>query len=272
MIQELNPSKFHLCNTLLNMNGQLEVIAIVRGLSSGRIFVDNTDCPKTALLWQGNNDGFFFIGEENNDIFNSNINTFIDNIIREEAKVVGLDYFECMGNNPKWNSVIEKLFEQRNLASWDQFVFTLHHTKNLINDLEQSIEIVSIKDLIEDNSKHIINKSFVHNKLLEFWTSMDDFYNSGIGFCAILKDVIVSICLSSYVVDNVHCVGIETLDEYRGRGYALATARAFANECKIKHYTLYWDCMKSNIPSVKLAKHLGCDLTLEYKGYYFKLE
>ncbi len=86
MITELNTSDFYKCKSLINEKGNLEVKAVIKGVNPGRIFVDNSDSPKTGLIWLDNNDGFFFIGDEDNNLFNNCINDFIDKIITPEAK------------------------------------------------------------------------------------------------------------------------------------------------------------------------------------------
>lgn len=90
MIRELDESEFYKCEKLINEVGHLEVKAVIEGDNPGRIFRDQTDSPKTGLIWLGNNDGFFFIGDEENEVFNNQINEFIDKIIFPEAKKLSL--------------------------------------------------------------------------------------------------------------------------------------------------------------------------------------
>ncbi|MBM7583982.1 hypothetical protein JOC86_000519 [Bacillus pakistanensis] len=42
-------------------------MAVVEGINPRRIFVDDHVSPSSGLIWLGNNDGFIFIGNENND-------------------------------------------------------------------------------------------------------------------------------------------------------------------------------------------------------------
>lgn len=100
LIFELDSRNFYKCNDLINRDGQLEVKAIVDGVNPGRIFVDDADSPNSGLIWLGNNDGFFFIGNEENERFNHEINNFIDHFIIPEAKKVHLNCFEAIGNHP----------------------------------------------------------------------------------------------------------------------------------------------------------------------------
>lgn len=125
MIFELNKNDFHKCASLINDSGQLEVKAIVEGINPGRIFVDQLDSPTTGMVWLGNNDGFIFIGNERDDDFNLEINFFLDCAIAPEARTVGIEWFEVIGNHYRWNASIEKIFKSRNLKTWNQKVYTL---------------------------------------------------------------------------------------------------------------------------------------------------
>ncbi|WP_193568321.1 hypothetical protein [Gracilibacillus saliphilus] len=43
---------------MINIDGHMEVKAIIQGNNPGRIFVDNPKSPDAAFMWLGNNDGF----------------------------------------------------------------------------------------------------------------------------------------------------------------------------------------------------------------------
>lgn len=124
MISELSKNDFYKCSSLINEQGQVEVKAVIAGMNLGRIFVDNISSPNSGLIWLGNNDGFFFIGSVENEKFNNEINSFIDNVIEPEARKVGLNCFEAIGNHSKWNKTIERIFQHINLKSWNQRVYT----------------------------------------------------------------------------------------------------------------------------------------------------
>ncbi len=51
-------------------------------MNPGRIFVDNETSPNSGLIWLGNNDGFFFIGNAENEEFNKEMNHLINNVIK----------------------------------------------------------------------------------------------------------------------------------------------------------------------------------------------
>ncbi|MEC5425844.1 GNAT family N-acetyltransferase [Virgibacillus sp. C22-A2] len=276
MISELNKNDFYRCKNLLNQQGQLEVMAVIEGVNPGRIFVDSIASPNSGLVWLGNNDGFIFIGNEENEVFNNQINSFIDTVIIPDAKKVGLNWFEGIGNHPKWNKVIEKKFEHRKLGSWKQKVYKLQKGDYKAKNepaIEQDYAVVKIsKTLYENNKGSINNIEFFHSKILEFWSSPDRFFNKGTGYCIVYNNNIISVCFSGFVVGNVHCIDIETLEAYRGKKLAQKIAHIFVKDCLDNGMVPYWDCMESNKPSIAVAENIGFTNIFNYVGYDFQFD
>ncbi|PFQ36882.1 GNAT family N-acetyltransferase [Bacillus cereus] len=276
MISELSKNDFYKCRGLINEQGQLEVRAVIAGVNPGRIFVDNISSPNSGLIWLGNNDGFFFIGNAENEEFNKEVNRFINNVIVPEARKVGLDYFEGIGNHSKWNKTIESIFQHRKLKSWNQRVYTLRK-ENYENHREPKIDqgytvLKMNKALYENNNNSFKNIDFLQSKILEFWSSADCFLNEGIGYCIVYDDMIVSVCFSGFVFENIHCIDIETVEGHRGRKLAQKITHSFIKECLENDITPYWDCMELNRPSVAVVENVGFTNVFNYVGYYFSFE
>jgi GNAT superfamily N-acetyltransferase len=273
MISELKKSDFSTCKDLLYEQGQIEARAVVEGVNPGRIFVDDVNSPTSGLIWLGNNDGFIFIGNERNVRFNTQLNHFIDTVIVPETKKVGLTWFEGIGNHSKWNETIKKVFKDRDLGSWNQRVYTLRkedYKGTFEFTSEEGYKIVKMSEVLSDNS--IKNFEFLHSKIEEFWSSSKAFLNEGVGYCVVYKNEIVSVCFSGFVVNNVHCIDIETLKEHQGKKVAQKVARTFVEDCLANNLVPYWDCMESNKPSIAVAEKIGFRNVFNYKGYEFKLK
>jgi len=273
MISELKKLEFYKCNSLLSEQGQLEAKAVIEGVNPGRVFVDDIDLPTSGLIWLGNNDGFIFIGDERNEVFNNDLNNFIDKIIIPEATKVGLNWFEGIGNHTKWNETIKKMLKNRKLGSWNQRVYTLQKDDCKYNyelAIEQGYKVVKIcGTLFENNDYSIKNIEFLHSQLLDFWSTPETFFSVGIGYCMIYKDEIVSICFSGFVVGNVHAVAIETIEGHRGKKLAQKIAISFVTDCLNNNLVPYWDCMESNKPSIAVAENIGFKNVFNYVGYEF---
>ncbi|MDQ0229133.1 GNAT family N-acetyltransferase [Metabacillus malikii] len=275
MIIELERSEFYKCKPLLFEQGSLEPKAVVEGVNPGRIFVDDLVTPTTGLIWLGNNDGFYFIGNEHNEAFNNELNQFVDTVIIPEARKVGLAWFEGIGHHPKWDDVIQKVFGNRLLGSWNQKVYMLETTDWKVDidpDIEAGYQIVRIDESLLKNNDTFKNIEFLDFKIRECWETVEEFFlNGGIGYCAVYKNEIVSVCLSSFIVDDVHCIDIETLNEHQGKKLAQTLAKSFVKECLANNKIPYWDCMELNKPSIAVAEKVGFKNVLNYKGYDFML-
>lgn len=128
------------------------------------------------------------------------------------------------------------------------------------------------KTLFKNSDKSIENIEFLHSKIVEFWSSPERFFNEGFGYGIVCKSKIVSVCFSGFVVDNVHGVDIETLEEHQGKKLAQKVAIAFVKDCLENNLVPYWDCMESNKPSIAVAKSIGFRNVFNYIGYEFKFE
>lgn len=274
LISEINRNDFYKCKGLVNDNRQLEVMAILNGINPGRIFVDNYENPSSGLVWLGNNDGFYFIGDEENEEFTNHLNDFIDKEIAPLAKKVGLDWFEGIGNHQRWDKVIEKVFTHRDLDSWNQRVYTLNKSDYIVKNepnIEKNYIIQKINKTFFETKKNSLNNiNFLQSKILEFWSSLDSFFNKGIGYCVVDNHTIVSVCFSGFVIDNVHCIDIETLKTHQGKKLAQKVAHRFVRDCLEKEMMPYWDCMEVNKPSIAVAESMGFKDVFNYKGYEFK--
>jgi hypothetical protein len=273
MIYELKKADFYKCKDLANRGGNIEEKAIVNGTNPGRVFVDNVDCPRSALIWQGNLDGFIFLGDSRNRDFNDEIKEYIDQVITPQSKKLGLKWFECIGNHESWYVTFEEIFEDRELKSWNQQVYTLpicdykeiknpsiNHHSNIIRITEGNLT----NGIIE-------NSKFIESKILEFWESTEKFFKEGIGFGMLHANKVVSLCISGYRYKNILGIDIETLEAYRRNKFAQKTVLAFLQHCFANGFIPYWDCMESNYPSNVLAKSVGFTKEFGYKGYEFQL-
>lgn len=275
MILELDKTAFNKCRRLINEQGQLEAIAVVDNINPGRIFVDDVNDPTSGVIWLGNNDGFIFFGNEQNEEFNNELNHFINNVIIPEAKKVQLKWFEGIGNHERWNKVIEKAFEHRKLGKWNQRVYSIKqgdYKDSYEPDIGQEYKVVKICDSFFDGNSSIKNIGFLQSKISEFWSSSEGFLRNGIGYCVLNDNEIVSVCFSGFVAGNIHCIDIETLKGHQGKKLAQKIAYSFVKDCLKNNMVPYWDCMEMNQPSVAVAEKIGLRNVFNYVGYDFSFE
>ena len=274
MIHELDQNEFYKCETLLNDVGHLEAKAVIEGNNPGRVFVDQLDAPKAGLIWLGNHDGFFFIGDEENDVFHHEINDFVDTKIIPEARQLNLTNFIVIGNHSRWDKTIEKLFTHRHMQKFNQNVYRLeHHKEHDEPSIKRDYHVIKIsKDLFENQNNSIENIGFLHSKIAEFWASPEDFFDKGIGYGVIYQNKIVSLCFSGFVAGNVHGLDMETIEEHQGNKLGQMAAASVVKECVSKGMIPYWDCEEANKPSNAIAKKIGLENDFSYHVYIFPID
>ncbi|WP_394217486.1 GNAT family N-acetyltransferase [Halobacillus trueperi] len=276
MIRELDQTLFYKCEKLIEEDGHVEVKAVIEGNNPGRVFVDDAESPKTGLIWLGNHDGFFFIGEEENQAFNNQINDFLDQVIFPEAKKLRLNNFIAIGNHSKWERTIERVFEHRPMQKSHQNVYRLekrllpaHHEPSI----KPVYRVFKINEkLYENKYDSLENIEFLRSKISEFWSSPEDFFQKGIGYCVVHQKKMVSLCFSGFVAENVHGIDIETIEEHQGNKLGQKAAHCVVKDCASKGMVPYWDCEKSNKPSNVIAEKSGLNHYLHYFVYIFPIE
>lgn len=274
MIHELDRDQFYRCKDLVNRGVNIEEKAIVEGTNPGRIFVDNIDRPRSGLIWQGNNDGFIFIGDSKNKMFNHDIKRYIDDVITFQAKEQGLEWFECIGNHESWYTAFNEIFSDRKLESWDQYVYMISpssfNSKAKQQNADNEFIVTKLtKDFLENTE--IKNIEFVKSKIMEFWESEKRFFEQGIGFCIQHNHYVVSLCMTGYRYQDFHGIDIETIKSYQGGKLGQRVASYFVDYCFAKGFRPYWDCMEANHPSNAVARNIGFIKEFGYKGYTYKM-
>ncbi|KMM38002.1 GNAT family N-acetyltransferase [Guptibacillus hwajinpoensis] len=275
MIRELDETEFYKCEPLINDVGHLEVKAVIEGNNPGRIFVDHIDFPKTGLIWLGNNDGFFFIGDEKNECFNNDINEFIDKVVYPEAKKLGLKSFIAIGNHARWEKTIERIFSHRHIQVSHQNVYKLRSHYKVDNEpsVKNGYEALKVDECLYENEKNYLhNIEFLHSKILGFWSSSERFFRTGIGYCIVYQNKIVSLCFSGFVAENVHGIDIETIEEHQGNKLGQHAAHYVVKECVSNGMIPYWDCEEANKPSNQIAKNIGLENYSHYLVYIFPMD
>lgn len=274
MIHELEPAQFHRCRNLVNRGINLESKAIIAGMNPGRVFVDDVDHPRSGMIWQGNLDGFHFVGDSGNPAFNYEIRAYIDTIITPQAVELGVEWFECLGDHPSWYRVFqEELFADRHLAGWNQYVYNLNpadfrsiRRPELGADYE--VQQVTMELLRNHPMQHL---EMIEATIGEFWQSQEDFLENGLGFCVLYHGQVVSLCMTGFRYRNIHALDIKTMESHRGNKLAQCAVYAMVEHCLRHDFIPYWDCSEGNLPSNGIARRIGFQIEFAYEGYEFNL-
>ncbi len=273
MIHELQRRDFRIVEQIIPSKHDLpEVLSVVRGMSPGRVFVDNTTTPCGALVWSQGIEGFYVIVNAESPAFFKHLDGYVQKAIIPQMKSLGLDCFEISGDDSDLDENIERIFASQTIKRSHQCVY---RSSNDLNDSNRLISLDSKKirridsDLLSD--PQLENRKFLHSKLSRFWSDHDLFLSAGIGFAIIEEQAIASLCFSAFVAESTHVVDVETVAAFQNNGFAEMVAIAFLQECSRRRFNLYWDCMSTNSGSRRLAEKIGLAMVRKYTLYSFQI-
>ena len=269
MIFELPQSDYNKIYPLVDGRKETKVLllSVLSKNSPGKVFTDNLKDPKTALVWVIGN-AFYFLGDSSNTNFIDSLNEFIDTTIAPQSiDLVGPDsYFETLIYDKDWQQKLNKVFQKRDLTKYGfdncDYMFTFNRdsyfsTKERKITLPDGYVIEKIsKDIITGNTGQTLRED-----ILDFWGSINTFFEKGFGYCLIKKGQIIAPCFTAYVHEHYHEIAIRTyIKEERRKGFATVVARAYLDKCIENGLIPAWSTQHTNTASHALAEKLGFEL------------
>lgn len=237
---------------------------------TGKIYVDNTDNPKTVYVVHPYGMSLLF-GDYSNRDFNSQFKSYI---LGGDS---GLHTSEWLQTFPReWDEVIQNLFGNMIVkpsvnTNQPAGQIELHTRVNFNFNKEKYLQrrkaIVSDSDrIVETDSSHFeqMPGSVIPMK---FWDSAADFIARGKGFTLLHHGEIASTAYSAYVHENMLEMGIETVEKFRGMGYAGLTCSRLIDYCLDHNLVPVWSCRYENTASYLLAQKLGFEPTVMVPFY-----
>ena len=249
-----------------------EAQAVIAGNNPGWVFADDPNTPRTALVWAQGIEGFYLVGDTDSTAFLEYLDGYVDRVLGPRLRNLGVTWLEVSGGE-NWDPAIENAFENRDLESSQQWVYTLRRKDQAATQPKtggdcrlRRIDRPLLANLPASN------EALLHAKLALFWGSEGAFLKAGLGYVLVCGEEIASLCFSGFVAGNTHAIDVETAASHRRRGYARAVATAFIAECVERDFQPHWDCMAENVASAQLAEKLGFTRSHTYTLYSFPLE
>jgi hypothetical protein len=174
--------------------------------------------------------------------------TFDGSIIYKYGYNISFEIIKKLEYYLEKESILEKNYEIKYL---DEYI-------NILGSKDYSQEICFYyNDEINESLDHYkkINSENINKINLKYFEWLKEEIKYCQPCCAIIeKNQIVSICRSVRITENAHEAGIETINEYKGKGLAVKILREWANEVqKIGCIALY-STNKENKSSQKVAE------------------
>jgi hypothetical protein len=264
----------NLANQLIRSYSDMMFAGVVVGNNTGRVWVDSLENPASAIVWSDGLQSFYFMGCEANQVFYNQLQVFIEEVIINFLNEKKLNFFEFSADSKEWYPMINSALSGRDiLESWQYVYKPLENSQGndkvvmpkpyCLHQIDESF-ILSIR-----NCKMINNPEFLIHYIEQFWGSVNNFLRMGYGYVAVNEGVIVSFAITSFLYNKTFSIGVETLEQHRKKGLAGTLVNVLLKGLYSKGYTIWWDCMDSNIASQNTAKKNGLVYVYKYKICWF---
>ncbi len=244
---------------------------------SGKIFADNPDEPRTFYVLNPCGMSLLF-GDWTNTDFNHRFKDFALNTQRKVNRELHPEWMQVFPD--EWNETLSVLFGEKLVPSkgntTEAGVIELNTRVNFRFDHERYMSQkrpISVSDTTE--VKIVKTDAVMYHAMpgttvpKYFWDSEDDFLRNGSGYSLLHNGQLASMAFSGYIFDNKLEIGIETVPEFRKKGYAELVCSALIDYCIANNYEPVWSCRLENTGSYMLAQKLGFEPVLE--SPYYKL-
>lgn len=245
--------------------------AVVEKKVRGSVYVNNPEKPETFYVIHPYGMSLLF-GKSDNAEFNSRFRDYALNIEKQRTK------FEYMQAFPRtWDNVLKTLFEGNIINSVDNIdkkesgIIELNtrvnfkFNKNKYLNGKSQIDTTNFRIVRTDESIFQEMKGKVVPSA--FWDNADDFVRNGAGFSLYLGNQLVSTAYSAFIHDRKLELGIETVEKFRGKGFARIVCSRLIDYCLENDYEPIWSCSLENTGSYKTALSTGFEPILKFPYY-----
>ena len=249
----------------------LEIGAILAGLKSGRVVVDDPVQPRAGLLWD-KKITFFVGGDARRPGF---VASLADEIARAAAEVgEGSSRWFRIGCGPGWERVIEEDLHDLSPVKAKRVVYEYRRAKPLRAkplldsraNLPPGFAVVRVDEGLLARTD-LTYLPYLLEELQGTWRELALFFRHGFGFAAVSCDAVVAWCLSEYNTGRQCGIGVETLREFQRRGLGTAVVAALVEECLARDIRPQWHAAEENLASVALARKAGFEPLRDYTVY-----
>ena len=245
--------------------------SVVEKHLSGIIYVDNVNEPRTSLIAHPYG-MLLLMGDSNNIEFNDRFKSYAFNTAKIRAKHEWL-----ITSSPEWDNVLTDLFggslikTSENSGKEASGKIELNGRQNFSFNVQKYAQFekrtIPEHDLIVKTDAVLFEQMTGSVIPQKFWDNAKDFETNGSGYTLLHNGEIAATASSAFVHENRLEIGIETVEKYRGNGYAELVCCKLIDKCLESGLVPVWSCRSENTASVRLAGKLGFETTLSFPFY-----
>lgn len=261
---ELTPSEFPLALPLLSRIPQAVLPhAICQGINPGRVFVDQRDDPRAAMLWS--TVGYFLLaGDPDATDELPAVRQVLSEVFVPASQAGGESSFILLTSPAGWQARLPELLPGREVFEIYRRPFAFDPAKFAARGDWRSQVPVGLR--VQALDAGLAEQAGV----LGSWASVEDFLAHGLGFAVLDGDQIASLCFSVLASREKVEIDVHTHENYRRRGLAILAASALIEASLQRGMQPNWECFWDNEPSAALAQQLGFTALPDTPVYYWE--
>lgn len=159
--------------------------------------------------------------------------------------------WECVNVDKKISNELSHLLSSKinkKIKIYKDLYYTLKKIPNAQKN--KSVRLLDINDL------EILSKAKPELQGAGF-KSCSELLTEGVVAGAIIDNNLIAIAHTSAFSEKYADVGVYTLPDFRGHGFAKISATLVCDKLLKQNLTPVWSCGEDNFPSIKIAKNLG---------------
>ncbi len=252
-------------------NNNLFARAVAERVVEGEIFVDNVENPKSFYLLHPYGMSLLF-GDSKNEAFNLAFKKYALNENRSRKIIEWMQVFPA-----DWDDVLQDLLSDKLVSPSSESTSSHAIEQNVRVNFKFNEEIFLRGKLANKKTDPAVEILRTDREAFEkmtgavvplnFWNDADDFINKGVAFSLYYDGKLASTAFSAYIHDDKLELGIETYDEFKGKGLAYKACSALIEYCIENGFEPVWACKRDNVGSYQLAQKLGFENVKEISYY-----
>lgn len=245
--------------------------SVVNGDVPGFVYVDDAIDPRTFYVLHPYGMSLLF-GEAGNHAFNARFRDYALNADGRRDKAEWMQAYPAT-----WDTVLRDLFGDRLVPSAEnrekKFDGIVELNTRVNFRFEEDRFLKTKPSLIPSGVSVVRSGREVYETMpgsvvpAYFWKDADDFLENGVGFSVFFNGELASTAYSAFIQGSKLEIGIETVEKFRGKGFARLACAALIGYCIGHRYEPVWACRLENTGSYLLAQQLGFSPSLEIPYY-----
>lgn len=239
----------------------LAIDSIIDGHTTGGVYADDAEAPRTALAADLQGD-LYLAGEAGDAATSRALGQLITGQVIPAAQAGGVPGLAIFYDTPAWEAALGDVLPGLKTIKVARRYYRFAGGQEYLAGLDWRATVPPGGGLHRVDEgwlarRDVANMEQVAGWVDSFWHSHAEFVRDSFGFFLLDGDAVASWCLGVFVRGQQVELGVATVPQNRGQGYATAAAARCVAFCIERGLTPHWHCWDNNVASWHIAEKIG---------------